>query len=463
MLWVLHFATAGPAGSRCWSTINRVALLVMLMGATISLAIDGSPVAMIHLLFWIGLYALVLAFTLRSALPAIIFGTSLCVATVLDAGYIWPMLQAQAAYPRLTPDRFTSVLSFLWFAVLPMRGKVLPANGNGHELSVFIGPVIMFLLWRYRHGLLGSLPTAMRRPLVIVSIASLILGMGSLKALHVPIWLSPFDVLRPLPGFRSIGVTGRYWGFLALPLSLLGAAALWRFAAESAPGWRLHAWLCVAVVLQLGFQTETLAKQWLHSPHYQSSATRHDFQGGPETIEYVATRGDQLQGEVIAPTRGVSDCYDMDDFNRPDVGPGSALIQQITQDGEQLATPPALRAQFSTWSHIRLGVTCSSGDEARRCGDTKGSRIQIGLRQAYHPLWNATGCVIHAGVHGNLILDCPAAKLREGSIELTFDDTTSDVAARTSIQAWTLWFPLTGLLVVFRRQAKNRLPAVERA
>jgi hypothetical protein len=221
MLWVLHFGTAGPAGSRFWSTINRVALLVMLMGATISLAIDGSPVAMIHLLFWIGLYALVLAFTLRSALPAIIFGTSLCVATVLDAGYIWPMLQAQAASPRLTPDRFTSVLSFLWFAVLPMRGKVLPANGNGHELSVFIGPVIMFLLWRYRHGLLGSLPTAMRRPLVIVCIGSLILGMGSLKALACTDMVESF---RCTASFARIQVHRSDWPLLGLPGAALESA-----------------------------------------------------------------------------------------------------------------------------------------------------------------------------------------------------------------------------------------------
>jgi hypothetical protein len=252
MLWALHMGTLWPAGSGVWSRTNRVALLAMLIGATVSLAIDGSPVAIIHLLFWIGVYALILALTLRSVVPAIVFSGALCVAGVLDAGYIWPMLQAQAVFPRPTPDRFTSVLSFLWFAILPVRGKVLPANGNGHELSVFIGPVVMFLLWRYRHWLIESLPTAMRRPLMIVSIASLVLGMGSLTSLHVPIWLSPFDALRPLPGFRSIGVTGRYWGFLALPLSLLGAAALWKFAAESPPGWRLHACLGVAVALQLG-------------------------------------------------------------------------------------------------------------------------------------------------------------------------------------------------------------------
>jgi hypothetical protein len=457
MLWVLHFGTTWPVGSRFRFRLNRVGLLAMLMGATISLAIDGSPVAIIHLLLWIGLYALILAFTLRSAAPAIIFSAALCVAAVLDAGYIWPMLQAQAAFPRATPDRFTSVLSFLWFAILPVRGKVLPANGNGHELSVFIGPVIMFMLWRYRHWLRASLPTSMRRPLMIVSIVSLVLGMGSLKALHVPIWLSPFDVLRPLPGFRSIGVTGRYWGFLALPLSLLGAAALWKFAVESPPSWRLHACLGAAVALQLGFQAETLAAHWMHSPHYRSFAAGSYFRQGPETIEYVATRERLLQGQVIAPTRGVSDCYDMDDFNRPDVGPGSVLVKQVMKDGEPLAVQPMLRAQFSTWSHIRLGVSCAPAGDAFPCAGAPGSRMQVGLRQAYHPFWKAAGCKTYAGVRGNLIVDCPAALARERTIELAFDDNLSDVAAYTSTRAWELWFPLTGLLLLsLSCQTKSR-------
>jgi hypothetical protein len=458
MLWALHQVSAPRVDERFWVKTRRLALLALLMGAAISLAIDGSPVAIIHLLFWIGLYALILAVTLRSVIPAIVFSGAVCIAGVLDAGYIWPMLQAQGAFPRATPDRFTSVLSFLWFATLPVRGKVLPANGNGHELSVYIGPVIMFLMWRYRHWLKASLPASMWRPLMVVSIASLILGMGSLKALHVPIWLSPFDALRPLPGFRSIGVTGRYWGFLALPLSLLGAAALWKFATESPPGWRLHACLGAAVALQLGFQSETLTAHWFDSPHYRSSAAQHYFRQGPESIEYVSTQEDQFQGEVIAPTRGVRNCYDMDDFNRPDVGPGSALIKKVRQDGKPLAMPATLRAQFSTWSHIHLSFKCSSARDADACG-AQNSRIQIGLRQAYHPFWTAAGCMTYAGARGNLIVDCPAAQLRESAVELKFDDTLSDVAARTSGTAWAFWFPLTGLLLLLSRQAKSRSPA----
>jgi hypothetical protein len=42
------------------------------------------------------------------------------------------------------------------------------------------------------------------------------MGVGSLKVLHLPTWLRPFDLLRPLPGFRSfprgLGVLARVNG-----------------------------------------------------------------------------------------------------------------------------------------------------------------------------------------------------------------------------------------------------------
>jgi hypothetical protein len=296
----------------------------------------------------------------------------------------------------------------------------------------------------------------MKHPLLIVSLASIVLGMGSLKALHVPTWLSPFDALRPLPGFRSIGVTGRYWGFLALPLSLLGAAALWKCAAESQPGWRLHALLAAALVLQLGFQINTLSTPWLHSPHYRSFMPSNYFQRGPENIEYVAMQDNHLQGEFIAPTRGVSDCYDMDDFTRVDIGSGNPLIERVMQDGKPAAeTAPTLHAGFSTWSHIRLAVDCRT-ENASICLGAQPSRVQVALRQAYHPLWRAPECNTYAGAHDNLVVDCPATRLREGAIELVFDNTLSDIAARTSAAAWTVWFPLIGLLILLCHQNRSR-------
>ncbi len=438
MLWVLH---QGIEWSReAWTARKpvRLVLTALLMGAALAFAIDGSPVAIIHLVFWIGLYALVLAVTARSAAPIALFACAVALALVLDAGYLWPMLQAQAVFPRLTADRFTSALSLLWFALLPLRGKLLPANGNGHELSVFIGPVLAYCLWRYRHWLAANLPTTMGRPLLVVSVVSIVLGMGSLKALHVPIWLSPFDSLRHLPGFRSIGVTGRYWGFLALPLSLLGAVALWKFAAEFGEDRRLHAGLGLALIFQIGFQGETLAALWMHSPHYTLASQGDYFRHGPEDIDYIAIQDDHLQGQVIAPTRGVSNCYDMDDFIRADTGPGKNLVMRVMQEWKRSNAATDVRARFSTWSHIRLAADCPSGNDSS-CTVSPAGRMQVVLRQAYHPFWSAPGCDIYSSAHGNLIVDCPISRMREGPVELDFRDSTSDFGARISTTAWKSW------------------------
>jgi hypothetical protein len=439
MLWVLHRGIEWKGEVRTARMPVRSMSAVLLMGAALALAVDGSPVAIIHLLFWIGLYALALAVTARCAIPIVLFGAAVAIATMLDAGYLWPMLQSQAASPRLTADRFTSAFSLLWFAILPLRGKVLPANGNGHELSVFIGPVLMYCLWRYRHWLAANLPKEIGRPLLVVSLVSIVLGMGSLKALHVPAWLSPFDALRPLPGFRSIGVTGRYWGFLALPVSLLSAAALWKYAEELGEGWRLHVYLSLALIFQLGFQAETLTTLWRHSPHYRLAAHGNYFRHGSEDIDYVAIRDDRLQGQVIAPTRGVSDCYDMDDFIRAETGSGSRLVMRVMQEGKPSTAAPLIHARFATWSHIRLAVDCPVSGTDPFCAASPSGRMQMVLRQAYHPLWRAPGCDTYAGRRGNLIVDCPAAQVRGGAIELKFRDATSDYAAHISTTSWKSW------------------------
>jgi hypothetical protein len=448
MLWALHRGIEWQKEARTARKPVRLMLAALLMGAALALAIDGSPVAIIHLVFWIGLYALVLAITARSAVPVILFACAVALAMVLDAGYLWPMLQSQAAFPRLTPDRFTSVLSLLWFALLPLRGKVLPANGNGHELSVFIGPVLGYCLWRYRHWLAANLPTEIGRPLVVVSLVSIVLGMGSLKILHIPTWLSPFDALRPLPGFRSMGVTGRYWGFLALPLSLLSAVALWKYVAEFGEGWRLHVCLGLALISQLGFQADTLTELWLHSPVYRLAAHDNYFRHGPEDIDYVAIEDNHMQGEVIAPTRGVSDCYDMDDFTRADTGSGNHLVMRVMQEWKPSKAATAVHARFSTWSHIRLAVDCPLSGNDPSCVASPAERLQVVLRQAYHPLWNAPGCDTSASTRGNLIVNCPASRLREGAIELDFRDATSDFAARISTTSWKSWLLATASMTL---------------
>ena len=458
MLWVLHLSIGWKGETWTYIGALRQALATVLMAGAIAVAIDGSPVAIIHLLFWIGLYGMVLAITARSVAPVILLGCALSIALLLDAGYLWPMLQAQTVFPRHRPDRFTSLFSLLWFALLPVRGKLLPANGNGHELSVFIGPVMAYLLWHYRHWLAANLPTSMKRPLLVVSIVSIVLGMGSLKPLHIPLWLSPFDLLRPLPGFRSIGVTGRYWGFLALPLSLLAAAALWRFATEHHDPKRVRLWLSFALLLQLGFQTETVLGHWMFSEQYRPRAFRSAFRHGMEDIEYVRSKPG-LQGEFITPTRGVVDCYDEDDFIKADVGPGRQLVKRVLQDGKVIEPQGVFQAGFVTWSHIRL--RSQNLPPIIDAPLSKPAHVQVVLNQAFHPFWQAAGCQTARTDHGNLIVDCPMARLRDAPVDLEFNDALSEFAATISTRAWGLWMAAIGGLCFLGIVSRRKIPAVD--
>lgn len=77
-------------------------------------------------------------------------------------------------------------------------------------------------------------------------------------------------------------------------------------------------------------------------------------------------------------------------------------------------------------------------------------RTQVVLRQAYHPLWKAPGCETYATARGNLAVDCPAARVREGAIELDFRDATSDFAALISAASWKVWLSGTALMVLLR-------------
>jgi len=73
---------------------------------------------------------------------------------------------------------------------------------------------------------------------------------------------------------------------------------------------------------------------------------------------------------------------------------------------------------------------------------------RVVLRQAYHPLWNAPGWDTYSSMHGNLIVDCPASRVREGAIELDFRDATSDFAARISTTTWKSWLLATPTMML---------------
>ncbi len=462
VLWLLHRCVAWSRDAADRVRVVRLLVAIAAIAALLGVAVDGSPVAIIHLLFWIALYAAVLAATVRSWAPAAILGCAVLATSLLDAGYLWPMVEAQRYFPRRTPDSFTSFLSLIWFALLPVRGKLLPANGNGHELSVFIGPIIALAMWRYRDWLRVTLPAELRRPLLVVSLMSIVLGMGSLAPLHVPQWLSPFDILRPLPGFRSLGVTARYWGFLALPLSLLGAAALWRGCCERRSGRRLALWMGAALVLQFGFQADALLVNWSGTGRYQPVRWQDRFRGRPEPIQYVVARNPGLQGDYIAPARGVVNCYDMDDFTRARIDPGTQLVASAIGDWNWRGPSLPAEGGFTSWNRMSLRVDTAAWPRTLATP----ARIQLLLNQAYNRDWSVPGCRTLDGASGNLIVDCPAARAREAPLAVVYFDSVSDRAAAVSVAAWRAWLALTAMLAlgalairVRSRLAQPRLPA----
>ncbi len=442
MLWTLHrsidWMSHGPGATPRWVRAWHMLLATFLLGAGISVAIDGSPVAIIHLMFWVGLYGLVLAVVARSAAPVMLLGAALLLCALLDAGYLWPMLSAQADFPRRTADSFTNPLALPWFLLLPVHGKlIVPATGNGHELSVFIGPMLAWLIWRYRHRLLASLPRQMKWPLLIVGAVCIWLGMGSLAPLHIPPWLSPFDLLRPLPGFRSLLVTGRFWGFLALPLSLLAAAALWRFVAVHPRPEKLRVWMLLLLAFQLSFQLITILTQWLPGHRYPAVEFRQAFAGGAHDITYVVSHR-QLQGSLMTPTTAVQDCYDQDDFVRADVAPGSSLVRSVDATG----AAGVISATFLSWNRIRVtphGAIPAAGARAVQAAATDAPALQIILNQAWHPYWRSSACQVAKTDRGNLALNCSRSALAQGPIDLEFYDPVSARGAQLSRISWMVW------------------------
>ena len=458
-LWAIHRA----ALSDLPLTRARMVWVTLLLGCLFAIVIDGSPVAIIHWCFWVGLYSVTLSFSSRSTLPIVAFIGACAVAGLLDAGYVWPMVSAQVNFPRLTPDSFTGPWSLPWFRLIPMRGKLLPANGTGIELSVFIGPVLFYLIWHYRRALREELPREMKVPLLVVSLASIWLGMGSLRVAHVPVELSPFDWLRPLPGFRSMNVTGRYWGFLALPLSLLAAAALRRYIHETGHGRRRTILIGSALVIQLTFQAESLVVGRLPSRPYEQPSLDGLFDGKLETIRALrivdSDEEPHEQGEFISPTQAVVNCYDMDDFTRADVQPGTHLVKtaQLVTPGGTFDVP--LDAGFLTWNHIRILPSAAALPMDEMSHPV--SMLHIELNQAFHTQWKSSDCVMKRGDKGNLVADCPIDRVQAEALDLTFFDPVSALGTQVSLRtAAALGFaiPLLGL-VSFVRKRRVLVPA----
>jgi hypothetical protein len=141
----------------------------------------------------------------------------------------------------------------------------------------------------------------------------------------------------------------------------------------------------------------------------------------------------------------------MDDFVRAKTTPGTDLILQTQAKGPPAGPLPHLRAEFASWSRIRIQADCGFAQTPAACNPPPGSRLQIILKQAFHSDWRVPSeCETGATGSGNLILECPVDRLLHSPLELVFRDPLSELGARVSILAWKAWICLAaaaGLLL----------------
>jgi hypothetical protein len=445
VLWSLHLVTNETRPSRGRPQRVAVSMLVLvLLAGGLSLVIDGSPPAFVYFLVWIALYSVALAVVARSPVPLLVFGGALVMVTVIDAGYLWPMLAAQQEFPRLLQDQFTNPLSLPVYMLLPARGKLIPGSDNGYELSVFIGPLLAWAIWRYRKPLVRGVPSTIAWPWLVTGVVSVVFGIGSLRPLGVPWFLSPFDVVRLLPGFRSVGVTGRYWGFLALPLSVLAAAALMHVVRDRRNRSKLTALMIAVFCVQLGFQVESVAKSTWGSRRFEPISLDDLYGGNPEQIEYVVAN-DELQGKFITPVRGVIDAYNLGEFIQPAMSSGRNLVRVVTVEDVAVDPVASVRGEFFSWSRIRL----TGLDSLLRRAEVGDPSTRLELNQAYNRHWSVSRGQTFMGQHGNLGIQLALSELDAGPVELTFRDPFSALGARVSSLAWRVWFGILSATLLF--------------
>lgn len=174
---------------------------------------------------------------------------------------------------------------------------------------------------------------------------------------------------------------------------------------------------------------------WLQSPVYRLPPHGDYFGHGPESIDYIAAADGHQQGEYMTPTPAVTNCYDMDGFNRVKRRRGNALIDRVMQDATT-DTNVQPSGQFVTWNHIRLATPCAVLRSAS-CIAAGTNRIRWTLEQAYHPGWSAASCNLRSSATGALMVDCPAPRVLEGPIDLVFKDPTSNLGTHVSSVTWS--------------------------
>lgn len=416
-LWLWASRRSLPAPGEPPGQARRRLWWLVIAGAVLfALSTDGAPITILLLLVWIGLDSAVLAWQRHSLRPLIFFAGSVAVGACLDAISFFPLAANAALFPRARAPVFIDPLVFFWFLLLPVRGKVLPAPANGHEFSVYIGPVIAYLLVRYRRDLAAAFPQEDRRRLLVVSAATFVIGLGAWRALAPWLPPGPFDLLHRLPGFLAIGIPSRFWGFLALPLALGSAVAIRRLEGETtAEQPRRLLWFGL-LLFTIGFQAVALATPFV--------SARGRIVVRPAPIPEKITTIENIHGPAgsqaaqLRPATDLMEAYNAHDFIQGAIAAGPALVLQARQE-DGSALPAA--ARWNGWSQIRLDLPSGASPGA-----------VIVFNQNSHPRWTATRGAATRNRQGNLCLRLTGAEPPGARLTLDFRDPSSILGARVS-------------------------------
>jgi hypothetical protein len=113
MLWTLH-QTIAIASDVSWRGVLQLLIVTLLMAGGIAVVIDGSPVAIIHLMFWVGLYTLVLSYTARSWAPLLILSSAVMIASLRSGASTPPHTTSVRPMRRVTRLALLTVTLATW-------------------------------------------------------------------------------------------------------------------------------------------------------------------------------------------------------------------------------------------------------------------------------------------------------------------------------------------------------------
>ena len=447
-LWASRTVSRAP-GEPFGKTARRWLGLILAGGVLVALSADGEPMTILLLAVWVGCDGVLLAWRRRSAAPLLFLACAATAGICLDAIFIFPMVANQAIFPRWQAPVLLDPLLFVWFLVLPARGKILPAPANGHEFSLYIGPVLVYLLIRYRARIAKSFPAGERRRCLVLSVLIFLIGLGAFRSLGAWAPPGPFDLLHLLPGFRAVGIPARFWGYLALPLALAGAVAIRGLETETTAARPHRTVWALLVLFAIPFEVISLAGPFLAAKGRQDSPAAPL----PERIHAIVNAEGPYASQALSlkPDAGLIQAYNDHDYLRGSIAPGAELVRNaVAADGKALRAA----AQWDGWNAIVLTLPGGGGPGT------------ILFNQNFHPRWTSSAGLVTRNEDGNLMLRLTAPLPAGAALTLRFHDPWSAAGKEVSrVSAWVLLAAASILgvleLAARRRSRRAAAPPVE--